>query len=427
MKKFFVGLTFFTFPFSSVFAAPGYFLKHGATEVKNSVNRSKSETINFSARIQQNLIGEVVSVDSAGGKIVVLTEAKTSVSASFNDKTAFKRVLPGQTSLANAEQIKITDIKPGDRVLIPGGITEGQTPVRQIIVMARQAINSKREEEAEKRRARTINGRIVAVNAEKKEITIQSRGRGAAETLTIAASGNVKMLRYAPDSLKTNDAVAGSFTDLRVGDQIRVIGDRSSDGTRVTAEEIISGSVTRAVGSITEINSARGEVVVKNIQTGQLMTIAIGKNTTLRRITPEVAETLKQRFERRRERQNEHSSSDNSSQQTQANRRRNREERRNQNGDGQQTNRNPRQLFDSLPAITISGLKKGDAVLITGTGTGGNNSQLTAVSIVSGEGELQQILQQTQGGRNGASNMSPGLPGNVGGGNAGSDDDEPRK
>ena len=45
-------------------------------------------------------------------------------------------------------------------------------------------------------------------------------------------------------------AVAASFADLRVGDQIRVIGDRSQDGARVTAEEIVSGSVSRFVGSV---------------------------------------------------------------------------------------------------------------------------------------------------------------------------------
>jgi hypothetical protein len=49
---------------------------------------------------------------------------------------------------------------------------------------------------------------------------------------------------------------------------------------------------------------------------------------------------------------------------------------------------------------------------------------LTAVSIISGEGQLQQILLRTQGSGNNASNLSPGLPGNVSGGNSTNDDDD---
>ena len=283
--------------------------------------------------------------------------------------------------------------------------------------MARAAFEQSRNDVQEKRRARTTVGRITAVNAEKKEITIQTRGRANAETVTVDASANAKLLRYAPDSLKLSDTVAGTFADLKVGDQIRVLGDRTTDGARIAAEEIVSGSVSRTVGTVTEINPTRGEVVIKNTQTGETVTVSIGKNTTLRRITPEVAADLKERFERRARRQERNAN--NNDQQT--NQPQNRERRRERNADGQRNNR--RSLFENLPAITLADLKKGDAVLITGTG--GGAAQMTAVSIIAGEGELQQILMRTQGGGRGG-NMSPGLPGNVSGGNGTSDDDEPR-
>jgi sRNA-binding protein len=422
MKRFFVGLTLMALPLATVFAKSGS--RSGQINNQAKTNLTKTVLPNAALRAQQNLIGEVTSIDLNSGKIVILTDAKTSVTVTVNEKTAFRRVAPGQTSLAGAEQIKMTDIKPGDRVLVPGGVTNDQTAVRQVIVMARAAITAQRDEEAEKRRARTFGGRITALNLEKKEITIQTRGRDAVEALTVEAAGKAKLLRYAPDSLKPSDAVAGSFADLRVGDQIRVLGDRSPDGTRVTAEEIISGSIARSVGSISEINTTRGEIVVKNAQTGQSTTVLIGKNTTLRRITPDVAQTLKERFERRRERRNQRTSANSNQQSTaQTSPQPNRERRRNRNTGERQTGSNPRQLFENLPAVTIAELKKGDAVLITATSAGGNNSQMTAVSIITGEAELQQILQRTQGGGRNSSNMSPGLPGNVSGGNAGNDDE----
>ncbi|HXG82694.1 MAG TPA: hypothetical protein VNI84_01585 [Pyrinomonadaceae bacterium] len=431
MKQFFCGLTLIALTLTNVFAEPVNRRAQLDAQVKNTAG--KTNPLPSSTAVQTNLIGEVTAIDQSAGKIVVQTEAKTSVTVTVNDKTVFRRVAPGQTSLAGAEQITVADVKIGDRVLIPGGVAAEQAAVRQFIVMAREAINAQRDKERETRRARTINGQITAVNAEKREIIIQARGRGNAEALTVAASPNAKLTRYAPDSLKPADAKPGAFADLRVGDQIRVVGDKNADGTRVAAEEILSGSVTRSVGTISEINQTRGEVVVKNAETGQLTTVAVGKNTTLRRISPEVADALKQRFDRRRERRAERASgnAEQPPQQTQENRRRNRGERRNRaGGDANQNNnpagnqagnRNPQQMFENLPAIKIADLKKGDAVLITATS--GGNSQMTAVSIVTGAAEMRGILQQTQGGRRGQGNMSPGLPGNVGGGNAGSDDD----
>lgn len=435
MKQLFTGLIVTTLLFSIADAAPINKALESLNrfEAFNNADNSKLFLENSAISTQQNLIGDVTAIDINLGKITIKSQTSTSMLVTINDKTAFRRIPPGQTSLVNAEQITVADIKVGDRVLVPGGVVNEETPVRQIIVMAREAINAQRDQERENRRARTLNGRITAINPEKKEITIQSRGRAAdAETITIAASGNVKFLRYAPDSLKISDAQSGSFNDLRVGDQIRTIGDRNADGSRVTAEEIVSGSITRNVGSIVEVNVARGEVIVKSGQTGQTMTVVIGKNTTIRRITPDVAETLKQRAnqraDRRRERTNQQPTTSTTAQQPQGQQteRRNRRENRSVNGEGQQGqgNRGLQQPFENLPAVSIAELKKGDAVLITGMGTV-DNLRMTAVSIVTGDGDLQSLLQRSQGGRNGSPN-SPGLPGNVGGGNSGDDRDEPR-
>lgn len=445
MKQFFLSLTLTALPITAVFAEPDNRLERFNAPIKNAIGRTNAP----SGAVQTNLIGEVAAIDRSAGKIVVSTEAKTSVTVTVGEKTVFRRVAPGQTSLAGAEPITLADVKVGDRVLIPGGASAEQTAVRQFIVMAREAITARRDKERETRRARTINGRVAAVSLEKKEIIIEPRGgREQAETLTITWSPSAKLLRYAPDSLKPTDAKPGAFADFRVGDQIRVVGDKSADGKRVAAEEIFSGTVSRVVGTISEINAARGEVTVKNAQTGESLTVAVGKNTTLRRITTTVADALKQRFERRRERRSERAAAgaEQPTPEQRENRRSERAEQRrnragsernqadnqnngvagqnnNQDGNGAR-NRNPQQMFENLPPIKIADLKKGDAALITATASG--SAQMTAVSIVTGAAEMQQILQQAQGGGRGRRNMSPGLPGSAGGGSAGSDDD-PRR
>jgi hypothetical protein len=401
-------------------------INHPITEKSNNASSTRIQpvpalTVNPQ---QQNLIGTVTAIDTANGKIIVKTDAGNSVTFSTNDKTTVRRLPPGQTSIANAEKITLADIKVGDRVLVPGGAADVQTAARQVIVMASEAIAAKRDQDRSEWQTRGINGRITALNQEKKEITVQARG---AEIITVKAPGNAKILRYAPDSLRSTDARTGAFTDLRVGDQIRILGNRSADGKTVTAEEIVSGTVARAFGTITDINTKANEITIKNSQTGQTFTVVIGKNSVVKRLPAEVAQNLTQRRERRQQRRQTQAESTGVQTENQGQRRRerrngeNRERRSANAGDAQRPRGGLQQMLEAQPAITIADLKKGDALMVTGT-QGADASRLTAVNIISGDAELMQLIQRSQGGRNG--NMSPGLPGNVGGGNV-SDDDEP--
>lgn len=403
-------------------------INHPITEKSNNASNIQIQPVTalMVNSQQQNLIGTVTAIDMANGKIIVKTDAGNSVTFSTNDKTTVRRLPPGQTSIANAEKITLADIKVGDRVLVPGGVADVQTAARQVIVMASEAIAAKRDQDRSEWQTRGINGRITALNQEKKEITVQSRG-GGAEIITVKAPGNVKILRYAPDSLRSTDARTGAFTDLRVGDQIRILGSRSADGKTVTAEEIVSGTVTRAFGTITDINTKANEITIKNSQTGQTFTVVLGKNSVVKRLPAEVAQNLAQRRERRQQRRQTQAESTGAQTENQGQRRRerrngeNRERRSADAGDAQRPRGGLQQMLEAQPAITIADLKKGDALMVTGT-QGANASRLTAVNIISGDVELMQLMQRSQGGRNG--NMSPGLPGNVGGGNV-SDDDEP--
>src|ERR1043166_6439616 len=60
--------------------------------------------------------------------------------------------------------------------------------------------------------------------------------RPEAEKVTVAADGaNVRFLRFAPGSMNQADAVPGTFPDIRVGDDIRVLGNR--EGSRLKVEQ----------------------------------------------------------------------------------------------------------------------------------------------------------------------------------------------
>jgi hypothetical protein len=374
---------------------------------------------------QQHLIGEVTAVDAATHQLTVKTDAGASVTVTVDERTVYRRVPPGQTSLENAERITSAEVHVGDRVLVPNSAAGAQAAAKQVIVMAREAVASKRQQEREDWRARGVNGRVVAIDAAKKEITVEARSREGAEPVTVVASaGNVRFRRYAPGSLRPADAVAGSFADIHVGDQLRALGNR--DGSRFTAEEIISGSVARLSGVVESVDAARGEVVIKDSQTGRAIPVALTANSTLRRIPAEFAETMRQREQQRAQRREGGGGAPSTDGQAGGNGRGRRGERGAQDGQGGEGRRpggggrGGQGMFDNFPTITIADLKKGDAVMVTGT-TGADASRVTAATLITGDAEIIQRFGRG-GGRGRAGNMSPGLPGTVIGGGTGDRD-----
>lgn len=396
----------------SMLACSGATLAHGQT----------------AAQQQQHLLGEVTSVDQAAGLVTVRTDAGATVTVTTDERTIYRRLPPGETSLQKAERITRADLRAGDRVLVPGGASATQA-VSQLIVTTRATTGPPRDDA----RRRGVAGRVVALDAGRKQIVLETRGRDASRAITVDASGaGVRFLRYAPDSFRRADARPGVFTDVEVGDQLRALGERSDDGARVKAEEVISGSIERIIGTVTSVDAALGVVVVKNEQTGQPVVITVGKNTTLRRVPHEAAEELAARGEQREERRDGQSD-----EQREQRRRERREERRRENasddsarprtGDAPEQRQRPagrsvQQIFESLPVIKVSDLKKGDTAVVTAT-VGEDAARATAVSFIAGEANMLRWLQRFQRVADELREMSPGLPGTVLGGNTGSNDE----
>lgn len=381
-----------------------------------------SSPVALASIVQQHLIGEVTAIDQTTGQITIKTDAGSSTTISTDERTTFRRIPPGQTSLENAERITRTDVSAGDRVLVPNGATLGQSAARQVVVMARAAIASRREQERDEWRRRGINGRVVAVDAAKQEISVETRGREGAETLIVSTGSGVRFKRYAPGSLRPADAVAGTFADIRVGDQVRVLGERDAANTRVRAEEVISGSIARLAGTVEQVDAARGEVVIRSGQNNQLITVALVRNSTLRRIPAEFAERFNQQRQQRRERREAAGDAAGGGQQSGERRR---QEGRSQDAQGGERQRRGgggfQQMFENLPAITAAELKKGDAVIVTGT-AGADAAHMTAATLLTGSAEIVQRMQNFQRGPGGQRNMSPGLPGDALGGGPGNRD-----
>lgn len=372
------------------------------------------------APAQDRVVGAVTNVDQAGAKLTIKTDAGASIIVVTNEKSAVLRLPPGETSAQNATRISLADIAVGDRLFARGtNAADGASiDARQVVVTGSAAPTGDAQAQQRQReefRQRGLNGRITAVDAGKKEVTIQARSREGAVPVIVAVSDSTKLFRYAPDSMNIKDASRSSFADLRVGDQLRGLGERNADGTRFAAEEIIAGPMARIAGQVVAVNAAKNELTVKNNQ-GQNITVAVGQRSSLRRVTPEVAASFAaDRPQGRGQGQAGQARTDRPATPAQEGQPRRPRERRDGAPAGGGRGRGFQEMLESLPAITVADLKKGDLVFVSGSG-GVDTSRMTAIMLVTGDATFMGRFMQNGPNRG---PQSPGLPGDVIGGGVG--------
>jgi hypothetical protein len=97
------------------------------------------------------------------------------------------------------------------------------------------------------------------------------------------------MRRYAPDSIKFSDAKPSDFNQLKVGDQVRALGDKSPDGTHFTPERVVTGSFQTVAGTITAIDATTGEIKINDLEKKRPLTIVIKSDSVLRKVPAEFA------------------------------------------------------------------------------------------------------------------------------------------
>ncbi|MBA2526118.1 MAG: hypothetical protein H0V18_10100 [Pyrinomonadaceae bacterium] len=235
-----------------------------------------------------SVIGEVKAIDPGSNQLIVKTDAGSVVTVTVSDKTVYMRLAPGETTLAKATKIAFAEVAEGDRVWARGKVSEDSksVPAAALIVMNKADIAKKHEAERAEWRRRGILGVVSAVNPETKEITISSRSMAGTQSVIIPVAVKVDMRRYAPDSIKFGDAKPGTVDEVKVGDQLRALGERSPDGSRFTAEKVVTGSFRTVAGTVSAVDAATGEIRVNDLQTKQPLTVVIKQDAVLRKFPP---------------------------------------------------------------------------------------------------------------------------------------------
>jgi hypothetical protein len=237
------------------------------------------------------VIGEVKGIDAGTRQLIVKTDKGSSVTVTLTEKTNYLRLPPGEKTLANAIKIGLADVGEGDRVWARGKVTEDHksVPAMALVVMTKADLAKKQEVERLEWRRRGILGVISAIKPDAKEITISTRAAAGPQPVIIPVSDKLEIKRYAPDSIKFSDAKTSAFEELKVGDQVRALGERSADGTHFTAERLVTGSFRTVAGTVTAVDATSGEIRINDLEKKQPLTILIKGDSVLRKFPAQSA------------------------------------------------------------------------------------------------------------------------------------------
>lgn len=233
------------------------------------------------------VLGVVKSIDASGTQMVLKTDGGVEVAVALSANTIYKRVPPGEKTLDKATDILLSDVSEGDHVLARGRVAADQksVPAQQLIVMSKGDIAKKHEAEMAEWRKPGVRGIVASLNTPSKEFTVSFRNMmGVQQSVIVSLSEKVDIKRYPIESIKFSDAKPSSFEDLKTGDQVRAVGERTPEGTRLKAEKILSDPHRIAGGVVTAIDLATGEVKINDLQTKKPFTVIFRPDTIVRRV-----------------------------------------------------------------------------------------------------------------------------------------------
>jgi hypothetical protein len=228
------------------------------------------------------------TIKSAGRGTLVLTNAAgQDVTFTVGDSTKILIVPPGSKTLSSATPGTINDAAAGDKALITG--SGGDTPVARVILMKSGAIAQAHAADAAAW-AQGGGGIVKSVNGT--NITISS----GMKTITVQTTPSTVIRRYSGASVKFEDAVESTIPAIQPGDQLRVRGTKSPDGSSITADEIVTGSFRNFSGTIASIDTAAGTISLKDLTTKKNVTVALVPNSDVRRLPAQMANMVAMRM-----------------------------------------------------------------------------------------------------------------------------------
>jgi len=372
----------------------------------------------------EHVLGTVTSVDPSSHSVTV-KEDKTGTQYAVlleNTRTLLK-VPPGAKDLKSATRITADDLQAGDRVDVRGAKPEDNPnaiAARSVVLMSARDLAKTHQAEAVAWQHSTA-GTVNSVDPTGQKLAITVRTPEGPKPMTVDVSKSTDFTRYSAENPKM--PAPSQLTDIQPGDQVRIIGEKGEGGATISAQQIYSGAFRTIAGTVAAIAPDGKQLTVKDLQTKQTVQVMLTGDSAVRKLPPMIATALARRF-------NPDFKAGQGGPGSSAGRgaanagtpggappygAKAGEAARPESGEAagnhwtgggsggpgagstRAGNGDLSQMLERLPTITLSELKPGDAVVISGVAQGADKSHLLASSIIAGVEPIFQSAPPRQG------------------------------
>ena len=239
------------------------------------------------------VVGTITAI--SGNTLTVKTDAGQPQQVSVAADATLKRLEPGQKDLNAAPAIQFTDLAVGDRVLIKLDAS-ASTPTASLVVAMKQSDVAQAHQKDSEAWQRGVAGLVKNVDSASGSITVTTGAGPTAKTVTVKTTSSTKLLRYAPSSVNFADAQPGPMDAIKPGDQLRARGTKNADNSEIAADTVVSGTFRNIAGTISSIDPSASTLTVKDLATKKQLTIHIAPDVQMRRIPEQMAQALAARL-----------------------------------------------------------------------------------------------------------------------------------
>jgi hypothetical protein len=352
-------------------------------------------------------VGTVKAIN--GNAITVVTESGSEVRVVVQESTRMLRIAPGQKDLKDATPMQLQDLQVGDRMIVRGSLSDGSKSVlaSSLLVMKKADIQTRQQQEREDWQKRGVGGLVQAIDASSGTITLSTAASGANKTLTVRVPQGAIVRRYAPGSVRFEDAKPGTLDQIKAGDQLCARGSRNPDGSELSAEEIVSGSFRNVAGTVVSTSPDENTIRIMDVLSKKPVTVKITADSQLKKLPPMLAQRIAARLKGVSPDSSPAAASGDHAPLAQ----------KPEQPAGDAGTSRPRgtadlqQMVGRLPAVKLADLQKGDAVMLVTT-EGSAESPLNVITLLTG---VEPILTAAPNGHGVATLLSPWNLGSSGG------------
>jgi len=236
----------------------------------------------------------VGTIKSIQADSITVAESGGEVTARLLPATKILRVLPGEKDLKNATTLQPQDLQPGDGVRVRGWAAAGAHTIDalEVLVVKPADLAAKQQHDRDDWQKRGVDGIVTNVDAATDIITIKPGAMGAIRSIAIHVAQDTILRRYAPDSVKFEDAKPAPIDQIKAGDQLNARGDRSPDGSEVQAEEVVSGTFRYIEGTIKAIDSANNTMTVQDVIAKSAVVVRVSPDSQMWKLPAEMAQRI---------------------------------------------------------------------------------------------------------------------------------------